>query len=154
MNSDFLPSNPAKRALIGFLAGVISTLTFHEIGLFLVNTLGIANIPLFNMRPTGLIGAPAVLNLSFWGGVWGIVYVFLVDRFPRAVPVLVAGYLFAILLPSLFGWTVLAASRGQPLFAGFDIWRMMIVFIANGLWGIGLPILCKAMSASKLLKSA
>ncbi len=152
--SDILPKAPLPRALIGFSAAFLSTLTFHEIGFLLVNLTGLGTFTLFNMRPTVPLGVPLLISLSFWGGLWGILYVFIVERFPRTVHPWVAGFLFAILLPTLFGWTIVATIKGMPIFLGFDVLRLILITFINGLWGVGLPILCILLARTGLFKAA
>jgi len=152
--SDILPKAPLPRVLIGFSAAFLSTLTFHELGFLLVNLTGLGTFTLFNMRPTVPLGVPLLISLSFWGGLWGILYVFIVERFPKTIHPWVAGFLFAILLPTLFGWTVVASIRGQPMFAGFDGLRLLRITFISGLWGVGLPILCVLLARTGLFKSA
>lgn len=148
-----LPASPFPRALVGFLAAFISTLTFHEIGFLLVNATGLGTFTLFNMRPTVPFGVPLVISLSFWGGLWGILYVFIVERFPKSVHPYLAGFLFAILLPTLFGWTVVAAIKGNPFFLNGDVLRLMLIIFINGLWGVGLPILSTVLTKTGLFKA-
>lgn len=150
----YLPKPPLSRALIGFTAAVISTLTFHELGFLLVNLTGLGSFTLFNMRPTVPLGVPLLISLSFWGGLWGILYVFIVERFPKNIHPWVAGFVFAILLPTLFGWTIVALLKGLPIFLGFDVLRLVLIIFINGLWGVGLPILCIMLARTGLFKAA
>jgi len=39
-------------------------------------------------------------------------------------------------------------------FAGFDGLRLLLITFINGLWGVGLPILCVLLARTGLFKSA
>ena len=64
-----------KNLGIGFAAGFIATLVFHQIAVLILHSVGISPFGAWNMTPAPPLGVPAVLSLSFWGGVWGILYI-------------------------------------------------------------------------------
>ena len=77
--------SPATLA-IAFVAGVLAVPVFHQI-LFLVFYLtGVIPVAPFSMMPTVPFGVPEVISSSFWGGVWGIVFVLTLPRFFRGGP--------------------------------------------------------------------
>ena len=149
----FLPQSPLARIIIGFTAAFVSTLTFHEIGYVLGNLMGLGKFNVLAMDPVGPFQVPRLINLSFWGGLWGILYVFIVKRFPTSIHPFIAGFLFAVLVPTLFSWTVLATARGVPVMLGFDVMRLIGVTFINGLWGVGLPILTVLFSRLLMKKA-
>ena len=68
-------SSFAARLLFGFIAGFVATLIFHQIGLLLLHFVGMTpNMP-YNMNSVPPFGVPQFISLSFWGGVWGIIFV-------------------------------------------------------------------------------
>ena len=142
-----LPQAPLPRAIIGFLAGFLATLTFHQLVILALPLLGINAFPAYALRAIPPLGIPLFINLAFWGGVWGILFVFIVNRFPKSIHPWLAGALFGILLPTLAGWTIIAALKGQPLFSGFNIDRILAATIANSVWGACLPIFSSAMTS-------
>jgi hypothetical protein len=133
--------SPLKTAALGFLAGALATLTFHQIAIGVLNALGVILSGPYSLRPIPPLGVPAVLNLAFWGGVWGIVWALVADRMPRSWPVWLAGLLFGAIAPTLVGWFVVAPLKGQPVAQGFNIARMWIGPLVNGVWGLGTALI-------------
>ena len=82
-----------------------------------------------------------MINLAFWGGVWGGVWALVAPRAPRGMPVWLAGLAFGALLPSLVGWFVVAPLKGQPITAGWNVARLWIAPVVNGVWGLGTALL-------------
>ena len=126
------------RAVAGFLAGALAVVTFHQVTILLLSMAGaLPQGAAYATRPIPPLGVPQVLNLAFWGGVWGIVYALLVDgRRVGALPPLVVGFLFGAVLPTLFGWFVIPALKGAA--GGFPPpSRIWIGPLVNGVWGLG-----------------
>ena len=124
-----------------FAAGFISTLTFHQITIALLAALGALQASAYNLQPVPPLGLPQVISLAFWGGVWGCVWALVATRAPRSVPVWLAGVAFGALLPSLVGWFVVAPLKGQPIAAGWNVARLWIAPVVNGVWGLGTALL-------------
>ena len=127
--------------LLGFVAGFLATLTIHQLTIGLLYALGAVPNPPWSLRPVAPLGVPAVLNLAFWGGVWGIVWALLADRMSRSWPLWLAGLIFGALAPTLVGWFVVAPIKGQPVANGFNLARMWIGPLVNGLWGLGTALI-------------
>jgi hypothetical protein len=72
-------SPAAARLGHGFVTGFLATLLFHQPALALMHGVGLFDGPAFNMQPAAPFLVPAVIQLAFWGGMWGIVFV-LVER--------------------------------------------------------------------------
>jgi len=144
------------RIIGGFIAGALAVLIFHQ-GMYVLiqqlqkmQVLGappLAGMP-WNMAPDpGAYGMPRVLNQAFWGGLWGILFAFLIDSLPG--PDVVRGFIFGCVFPMLLGsWLVVALIKGQPIFsnafgkAGFNILALRNGFLLNGVaFGIGLGVL-------------
>lgn len=142
MSSEFT----ARRALIGFLAAFLGTVTVHQLVIAALPFIGINAFPAYSLRPTAPFGVPLFLSLAFWAGVWGIVYVFIADRLPKTLNPLLVGALFGILLPTLASWTIIPALKGQPLFFGFNSARIAAATIANSIWGASIPLFCDWLS--------
>src|SRR5262245_4234184 len=71
--------SPASLA-IAFAAGFVAVLTFYEAVFLLLYVGGVIPVPPFSMKPMPPFGVPEVLSQSFWGGVWGIVFLLIVPR--------------------------------------------------------------------------
>ena len=69
--------SPAKRAAMGFMAAAIAVLTFHQGMWELLHLAAIPGLGMptwFPMDPVPPLGVPKLLNLCFWGGLYGIVF--------------------------------------------------------------------------------
>ncbi|HEX8663059.1 MAG TPA: hypothetical protein VF744_03400 [Beijerinckiaceae bacterium] len=127
--------------LLGFVAGFLATLTVHQLAIGLLNVAGAGPRPPYSMSPVPPLGVPAVLNLAFWGGMWGIVWALVVDRMPRRWPLWLAGLIFGALAPTLVGWFVVNPIKGLPVANGFNPARMWIGPLVNGVWGLGTALI-------------
>ena len=139
------PSGPSRRSpaallLIGFIAGALATLTFHQGIIWLLSALGALQGNVYSWRPVEPFGVPQVLNLAFWGGLWGCVFALIADRVPRNWPLWLAGLLFGVIAPTLVGWFVIAPLRGQPMAQGFEPARMWAGPVINGAYGLGTAV--------------
>lgn len=134
-------------ALRAFIAGFIATLTFHQGAVWLIAQAMGLPIKAWNMAPNGY-GAPSVLALAFWAGVWGIALCAVI-RSQRWTPALFWGAVLGSVLPSLWSWTVLAAMRGKPMFAGGNLELIAFALCVNAVWGIATVVLFKAMQGGR-----
>lgn len=131
-----------RAALVGFAAGVLSVLVFHQGTVALLHAAGLVANPPFRLQPVPPFGVPQLASMAFWGGVWGSGLGLFLASTRRRWPPLLAGLLMGICC-SLVGFTVVAALRGQPLMGGFDTarwWRSLVINGAFG-WGTGLLLL-------------
>jgi hypothetical protein len=125
-----------KRALLGFVAGFVATLVFHQVALQLLHVAGFAPGAAWPMKPVPPFGVPAVISLAFWGGVWGAILIPIIDR-RRGAPYYVAALILGAILPTLVAWFLVAPLKHQPIVSGWNPKRMMIGPIVNGAWGVG-----------------
>ena len=128
------PSFP-RTVVIGFVAGALGVLLFHQIVVLIFYALGLIPFAPYSLAPTPPLGVPEFLSATFWGGVWGILLVLLM-RYVRAVDRFWFAILFgAILLPLVY-ILVVAPLKGQ---AGPPPSALFVAFalIVNGAWGLG-----------------
>ena len=64
-----------KLLTLGFAAGFIATLIFHQGLWYIFNQVGVIPLdrPAWAMDSTSPFEIPAVLSKAFWGGLWGLV---------------------------------------------------------------------------------
>lgn len=102
--------------LFGFLAGALAVPLFHQVMLAILHASHVAARAPFALQPTKPLGLPAVVTLTFWGGVWGIIFA-MVSRGSRR------GYRFAVLFgaifPTLVAWFVVLPLKGLPAGGGW-----------------------------------
>lgn len=129
------------RIVLGFIAGALSVVIFHQGTSFILSQFHLTNPGQWSLARVPPLGVPRIIDQAFWGGLWGILFVFVMDRFPRMLHPLLAGFLFGFLGPVLVGWLVVAPLRHEPLFGGFVAARMLSSVLVNGAFGIGLAII-------------
>jgi hypothetical protein len=135
------PVAAAARLGHGFIAGFLATLLFHQPGLALLHRLGLFPGIAFDMHGVPPFGVPAVVQLAFWGGVWGIAFAVL----RRAIARLPGGYwpgaiLFGAVAPTLVLWFVVLPLKGLPVGFGFHFPGLLVAPIVDALWGLGTAV--------------
>lgn len=136
-----------KRILLGFVAGFLATLTFHQGGLALLHASGLTDRAAYGMTATKPLGVPAVISLAFWGGVWGIALATFLSRVARGY--YVRAFSFGAALPTLVALFVVAPMKGMPMAAGGDAKIIVGALILNGLWGLGTALLLRLFDRSQ-----
>jgi len=125
-----------KRVLVGFVAGFVAVLVFHQGVLWLLHHFGyVPNAP-WPMKPVPPFGIPAVISLAFWGGVWGAIMMPLIHR-RRGAAFWIAAIVFGAIVPTLAAWFIVAPLKHMPIAGGWKPKTMMIGPIVNGAWGLG-----------------
>ena len=135
-----------RTLLLGFVAGFVAVLVFHQGTAFLLYHLG-NDIPAvvsvfgktsapFAMAPTKPLGVPLVLSQAFWGGVWGIVLtLILVTLRP---PAILFSTVFGALALTAVAVSLVPWLKGLPTWNGAIPWRGLLY---NGAWGFGLALM-------------
>lgn len=136
------------RGIAGFAAGALAVAIFHQGMLFAMKQAGmpLQGMPWSLAPNNAAFGMPSLLNLMFWGGLWGVAFALLWQRVPVR-PSWLSGLVFGVLGPMLLGsWIAVALMKGRPLFNGFltdwKLVRLQTGFLLNGLaFGLGLGLL-------------
>ena len=131
----------ARKLVLGFIAGFIAVLLFHQPVLALLAQFGFAKATTYSFSATAPLGLPQVISLSFWGGVWGVIFAVVEHSFPRGARYWLYAFLFGAIFPTLVAWFVVAPMKGQPLAGGWQATRMVTGFVINGAWGLGTGVL-------------
>lgn len=134
-----------RKILLGFIAGFLATIIFHQIAVQLLHMAGITPRAAWPMRPVPPFGIPAVISLSFWGGVWGAIMIPIIDRF-RDAKYWIWALVFGAVAPTLVAWFVVAPLKHQPMAGGWKASAMMIGPIVNGVWGLGTALFYRLFS--------
>ena len=134
-----------SRAMFGIIAAVISVLVFHQGMWELLHLFGLMPAP----YPTDGVppfGVPRIINLCFWGGVWGAVFGLILPKLPESYPMWVRGLGLGI-AAALVGLFIVPMIKGLPVAGGWAAMAIVRSFLINGVWGIGvgliLPILMR-----------
>ena len=128
--------NLGRWLVVGFLSGAVSVLLCHQVVAALLHAIGITPRVPYSMQPTHPLGVAQVWSLAFWGGVWGVLLAAALRRYADGALV-IAATIFGAILPSLVAWTVVAALKGQPLFAGGVPKALAVGLLVNAAWGLG-----------------
>jgi len=122
--------------VIGFVAGAIGVLVFHQGVILVMYLLGLLPSGPYSMRATTPFGVPQVLSSAFWGGLWGIALVWLMSTV-RAADRLWVALVFGGVLPTLVGILVVTPLKGGDPVARLQFAMLLRGFIINGAWGLG-----------------
>ena len=130
-----------RTIIVGFIAGFLSVLIFHQLGFHIANELGFGRSVIYNMRPVPPFGVPLILSAAFWGGLWGIVGAFIVPRLPVWLDGPTGWILFAGVVVTLVNWFIVLPIKGAPIGNGFKLPGVIVVPLVYAFWGIGMWIL-------------
>lgn len=136
-----------RTVIVGFVAGALSVLIFHQFGFWLSNELGYTRSVIYNMRGVPPWGVPTIVSSAFWGGLWGIVAAFLVPRLPGAWGGVLGWILFAAIIVAIVNWTVvLPIKSGRFNMPGLPI--LVVLPLVYGLWGFGMWLIARGTRAA------
>jgi hypothetical protein len=133
-------SSRGRELVLGFLAGALAVVTFHQGMVFLLSSVGLIQSRVYALRGVPPFGVPTILNQMFWGGLWGVLFATVADILPRWSPLLL-GFACGVLGPVLASWFVVAPLKGLPLAAGWVPPRLLASVLINGCWGIGMVLI-------------
>jgi len=123
-----------------FIAGALAVPVFHQIMFLVLHLAGIIPVPPFDMTPTRPFEVPALISISFWGGVWGVIFALTLPRWFRG-----AAYWIAALIAGGVALTLVYMFVVVPLKSGHLPGNMgglfVIGFVLNAAWGIGWALL-------------
>ena len=129
-----------RRALLGFAAGVLSVLSFHQGMWAILHAAGLMPPAPYPTDPVPPLGVPRIANFCFWGGLYGVAFGLALPRLPPRAPLWLLG-LGLGLLAVLILWFVVAPLKGQPVAGGFVPVRMLVGALIHLAWGLGVGII-------------
>ena len=135
----------------GFLAGFISTITFHQVTLWVLWQIGFAPFAPYIFTAVAPLGIPAVVSLACWGGLWGVVFAITQKGFPRNA-YWASAFVFGAILPSLVALLIVLPLKGKPMGGGWHWPLLVTAFLINGAWGFGTAAIFQLL-ASKAKKA-
>ena len=134
----------ARRILLGFVAGFVATLLFHQIALWILHYVHFIDRVPWSMKPVPPWGVPAVISLAFWGGIWGAIMMAILAKSRN---LLLAATLFGAVLPTLAAAFIVAPLKHQPI--PHDGKLLMVGLIVNGAWGLGTALIYRLLSGRR-----
>jgi hypothetical protein len=138
-----------RRALLGFIAGALAVLVFHQ-GMVLILHL-MKQTPNFPWSTATLRGGPipvpVIVNQMFWGGAWGIGFAALGHLIPVAHNIL-RGVVYGLLGPALLGnGLIMPFFRKTAYLWGFDPTRILISCLIAGAFGAGVVLFYRLLGS-------
>jgi hypothetical protein len=141
-----ISANPFARAVAAVVVGGLAVLVVHQPLVALLHALGSTSMTPYSLRATRPWGIPVFLSLSFWGGIWAIPIVWVLDRLPGRWIYWIGAICLGALPPTLMTWFVIFPLKGLSVRdAGASIGAVNAL-IVNGVWGLAI-----AFGRSRLL---
>jgi hypothetical protein len=128
---------PYRRAVLGFAAAALSVLVFHQGMVALLHLLDMAGAP-YSVAPVPPWGVPRIVNLCFWGGLYGIAFGLLLPWLARRL--WLDGLVLGI-IAALVGMFIVAPLKGNPVGGGWNAVNWARSLLINGSWGIGVGLI-------------
>ena len=138
------------RLFLGFIAGAIAVLTFHQGMIAALHAAFPVWAPFAPYRTTPVppFAVPAIVSNCFWGGVWGALFGLVLPRLRW--PLWLCGIILG-LLAAVAGWFIVAPLKGLPLAAGWDPSAMLRSALINGCFGLGVGLILPLLMPRKLI---
>jgi len=95
--------------------------------------------PWYPTRGVPPFGVPLIIDLCFWGGVWGAVFGLVLPSLP-AYPMWIRGLGLGI-AAALVGLFIVPLIKGLPVAGGWAAMAFVRSFLINGCWGIGVGLI-------------
>jgi hypothetical protein len=140
----------AMRGFLGFIAGAIAVLTFHQGMIELLHTLGFVSFTPYRTNPVAPFGVPAIVSNCFWGGLWGVAFGLLMPRFTW--PMWLYGLILG-LIAVLTGWFIVAPLKHLPLAGGWVPANMLRSVLINGCFGLGVGLILPLLMPRSLVRA-
>ncbi|HEX2449407.1 MAG TPA: hypothetical protein VHK26_14715 [Methyloceanibacter sp.] len=137
----------AKLLVLGFIAGFLATLIFHQGLWYLLYQVGFIppDRPAWPPDPVPPFAVPSVISKAFWGGLWGAALSPFLVRASGPAYWLAWIFIGAFAL-TLVSFYVVSPIKGEPFPA---LWpRFYYALLVNGTWGFGTALLLRVFRAS------
>ncbi|HEV8241510.1 MAG TPA: hypothetical protein VGS57_19265 [Thermoanaerobaculia bacterium] len=129
--------------LLAFVAGVVSTLVFHQGLLALLHASGASPRVAYLMTKVPPFGLPQFVSTAFWGGVWAVVLLPLLARWADTSSYWLAWLIAGALLPSIVALFVVLPLKGKGVAAGGNARIIVGALLVNAVWGLGTALLLR-----------
>ena len=128
------------RLSFGFVVGALAVILALQGAVWLMGQIGLAAIQLFPMRAPLPASLPGLTQPAIIGGLWGLAFILIWDRWGRDGIVKGAGFgtLFGLVGPGMVRWVVWPALRGAARFEGGNAGRIAAGALLAVAFGIGL----------------
>jgi hypothetical protein len=137
-----------KTLVLGFIAGFLATLIFHQGAWYVLYQIHLIapDRPPWPLDPVPPFAVPSVISKAFWGGVWSAALAPLLDRC-RGTAYWAGWTLVGAVLLSLTGIYVVTSIKGEPT---PPLWpRLLYALVANGAWGLGAALFLRLFGEAR-----
>ncbi len=140
------------RAFLGFIAGAIAVLTFHQGLVAALHWISPDWVPFapYRTMPVPPFGIPAIVSNCFWGGMWGTVFGLVTPRLTW--PLWLCGLILG-LIAALVALLIVAPLKGLPVAGGWVISNMVRSCVINGFFGLGVGLILPLLSPRALIRA-
>jgi hypothetical protein len=138
-----------KLLALGFIAGALATLFFHQSAWYLLTQAGVIppDRPAWPMDAIPPLGVPSIVSKMFWGGLWGGGLALLLARVEGAA-YWIAWIAVGAVAPSLVAMYVVPLIKGLPV---AEFWpRAGVAGTVNAAWGLGTGLFLRLFGAARL----
>ena len=144
--------SPSMSGFLGFVAGSIAVLTFHQGMIIVLHSIAPGWVPFtaFRTVPVPPFGVPSIVSNCFWGGMWGALFGLLLPRFTW--PHWLCGLILGI-IAALAGWFIVAPLKGLPIAAGWVPLAMLRSLLINGSFGVGVGLILPLLMPRSLVRA-
>jgi hypothetical protein len=126
----------ASSVAVAFAAGFLAVPTFYEAVFLLLHIAGVIPVPPFGIKPTPPFGVPEILSQSFWGGVWGILFLLVVPRYFSGTSYWLASAVIGGTALTLVYMFIVVPLKTAALPRNMAL-LFVIGWLLNAAWGIG-----------------
>jgi hypothetical protein len=146
-----MPATPL-RTFLGFIAGAIAVLIFHQGMIALLHGVAPGWVPFAPYRTTPVppFGVPTIVSNCFWGGLWGAAFGALFPRFTW--PSWLCGIILGC-IAVLVGWFIVLPLKGQPVAGGWVLANMLRSLLINGCFGLGVGLILPLLLPRALVRA-
>jgi hypothetical protein len=137
------------RVFLGFIAGAIAVLTFHQGMVAALHAAGWVQFAPYPTAPVPPFGVPRIADLCFWGGLYGAAFGLAMPRFTW--PAWLNGLILGV-IAALVGMFVVAPLKGLPIAGGWVPANMLRSLMINGFWGLGVAIILPLLMPRSLVR--
>lgn len=138
----------STRLFLGFVAGALAMLIFHQTALQLLYWAGLASNPAFRLSAVPPFNVPMVVSVTFWGAIFGGLLSLMPRRSGNAAFRGLGYGAFALLMT----WFVVRPLAGHPVAFGWHPQPMLLSGIASLAWGFGLALIQPILSPRCLVQ--
>ena len=142
----------AKLLILGFVAGFLATILFHQGLWWVFNHTGVipSGRPAWAIDPVPPFGIPSVVAKAFWGGLWGAGLTLLLGQLTGAA-YWTSWIVVGALALTVVAFFVVLPIKGEPIPI---LWpRFAIGLLLNGAWGFGTALFLNVLRLGAFLRA-